>query len=154
MKYGFALNVEQPLADDGETGLFGRLGWNDGATETFAFTECDRHVSAGAQIAGAAWHRPLDRIGLAFVANGLSDAHADYLAAGGLGFVLGDGRLHRGAEIIAEAYYSFRLLRWFAITLDYQFIKNPGYNQDRGPVSVVSLRGHIQGEVTGPPPWN
>ena len=153
VKYGFALNFEQPLADDGETGLFARLGWNDGTTESFAFTECDRHVSVGAQIAGASWHRSDDRIGVAFVANGLSDPHADYLAAGGLGFILGDGRLHRGAEIITEAYYSLQLLRWFAISLDYQFIKNPGYNQDRGPVSVVSLRGHIQGEVTGPPPW-
>jgi len=154
VKYGFALNFEQPLADDGETGIFGRIGWNDGATESFAFTECDRHVSVGAQIAGASWHRPLDRIGVGFVANGLSDAHADYLAAGGLGFVLGDGRLHRGAEIITEAYYSLRVLTWFAISLDYQFIDNPGYNQDRGPVSVVSLRGHMQGPITGPPPWN
>jgi len=152
VKYGFAINFEQPLTDDGETGLFGRAGWNNGATESFAFTEADRTVSIGAQIAGAPWYRPDDRIGIAFVANGLSDAHADYLAAGGLGFILGDGRLNRGAEIITEAYYSLRLLSWFAVSVDYQFIKNPGYNQDRGPVSVVSLRGHMQGTATSPPP--
>jgi high affinity Mn2+ porin len=148
VKYGFAFNLEQPLADDGETGLFARGGWNDGATETFAYTEADRTVSLGAQIAGTSWFRPDDRIGIAIDANGLSAAHADYLAAGGLGFELGDGRLHRGDEIITEAYYSLQLLHWFAVTLDYQFIKNPGYNQDRGPVSVVSLRGHIQGTTT------
>ena len=148
MKYGFAFNLEQPLADDGETGLFARGGWNDGATETFAYTEADRTVSLGAQIAGSAWSRPDDRIGIAIDANGLSAAHADYLAAGGLGFELGDGRLHRGDEIITEAYYSLQLLPWFAATVDYQFIKNPGYNQDRGPVSVVSLRGHLQGTTT------
>jgi high affinity Mn2+ porin len=153
LKYGFAFNFEQPLFDDGETGLFGRAGWDDGATESFAFTECDRHVSLGAQIAGASWHRPADHLGIAVVVNGLSDPHADYLAAGGLGFILGDGRLHRGAEIITEAYYSLHVLRWFDFSLDYQFIDNPGYNQDRGPVSVLSLRGHVQGEITGPPPW-
>jgi high affinity Mn2+ porin len=151
LKYGFGLNFEQPLADDGETGLFGRAGWNDGATESFAFTEADRTVSFGAQIAGNAWWRPADRVGIAIVGNALSDPHADYLAAGGLGFILGDGRLHRGWEVITEAYYSFQLLRWFAISLDYQFIKNPGYNQDRGPVSVLSLRGHMQAAATSPP---
>jgi carbohydrate-selective porin OprB len=148
VKYGFGINFEQPLADDGETGIFGRAGWNDGATESFAFTEADRTVSIGAQISGAAWFRPADHIGIAFDANDLSDPHADYLAAGGLGFILGDGRLHRGAEIITEAYYSLQLLSWFAVSVDYQFIKNPGYSQDRGPVSVVSLRA-----AATSPPW-
>ena len=152
VKYGFGINFEQPLADDGETGLFGRAGWNNGATESFAFTEADRTVSIGAQISGDSWYRPYDRIGIGFVANGLSDPHADYLAAGGLGFILGDGRLNRGAEIITEVYYSLRLLSWFAVSVDYQFIKNPGYNRDRGPVSVVSLRGHMQATATSPPP--
>lgn len=151
VKYGFGLNFEQPLADDGETGLFGRAGWNNGATESFAFTEADRTVSFGAQIAGASWCRPADRIGIAIVGNALSDAHADYLAGGGLGFILGDGRLHRGWEIITETYYSLQLLSWFAVSVDYQFIKNPGYNQDRGPVSVISLRGHMQATATSPP---
>ena len=151
VKYGFAFNLEQPLADDGETGLFARGGWNDGATETFAYTEADRTISLGAQIAGVSWRRPDDRIGIAVDANGLSAAHADYLAAGGLGFELGDGRLHRGDEIIAEMYYSLRLLSCFAVSLDYQFIANPGYNQDRGPVSVISLRGHLEGLATVAP---
>ena len=106
----------------------------------------------GGDITGVYWRRPTDRTGLAFVSNGVSGDHADYLAAGGLGFILGDGRLNRGAEIITEAYYSLRLLSWFAVSVDYQFIKNPGYNQDRGPVSVVSLRGHMQGTATSPPP--
>lgn len=151
LKYGFGLNLEQPLTVDGETGLFVRLGWNDGATESFAFTEAERSASIGAQIAGGAWRRPGDRIGVAFVANELGNAHADYLGDGGLGFVLGDGRLNRRPEIITETYYALQLLPWFAVSVDYQFIDNPGYNRDRGPVSVVSLRGHIEGVTSSPP---
>lgn len=150
VKYGFGLNLEQPLGDGGDTGLFARLGWNDGATESFAFTECEASLSTGVQIAGTTWHRDGDRLGMAFVFNGLDTRHADYLAAGGLGFILGDGRLNRGAEMIAEIYYALRLLSWFTISVDYQLIGDPGYNVDRGPVSVVSLRGHIEGEATGP----
>ncbi len=119
---------------DGETGLFARLGWNDGATESFAFTETERSASVAAQT-----------VGIAFVANELGNAHADYLGDGGLGFVLGDGRLNRRPEIITETYYALQLLHWFALSVDYQFIDNPGYKRDRGPVSVVSLRGHIEG---------
>ena len=145
LKYGFGLNLEQPLTADGETGLFARLGWNDGATESFAFTEAERSASIGAQIAGAPWRRPGDGVGIAFVANELGNAHADYLGNGGLGFVLGDGRLHRRPETIVETYYALQLFGWLAISVDYQFIDNPGYNRDRGPVSVVSLRGHLEG---------
>ena len=148
-KYGFVINVEQPLADDGNTGLFARLGWNDGANESFAFTEAERNVSVGAQIAGASWHRPDDRVGIAFDAEELGNLHAAYLGAGGLGFILGDGRLTRRPEIVTETYYLLQLLDWLAITVDYQFIDNPGYNRDRGPVSVVSLRGHIEGLASG-----
>jgi high affinity Mn2+ porin len=126
--------LERPLTVDGETGLFARLGWNDGATESFAFTETERSASVAAQT-----------VGIAFVANELGNAHADYLGDGGLGFVLGDGRLNRRPEIITETYYALQLLHWFALSVDYQFIDNPGYNRDRGPVSVVSLRGHIEG---------
>ena len=151
LKYGFGLNLEQPLTPDGETGLFARLGWNDGATESFAFTEAERSASIGTQIAGDPWRRPGDRVGIAFVANELGNAHADYLGDGGLGFVLGDGRLNRRPEIITETYYALQLLSWFAISVDYQFIDNPGYNRDRGPVSVVSLRGHIEGIASSPP---
>jgi high affinity Mn2+ porin len=146
-KYGFTLNVEQPLTRDGETGLFARLGWNDGATETFAFTEADRALSIGAQVGGRLWKRTSDRIGIAVAANGLSDAHADYLAAGGIGFELGDGRLSYRPETIVEWYYLAQLLPWAALTVDYQFIADPGDNAARGPVSVVSLRFHMQGLV-------
>jgi high affinity Mn2+ porin len=100
-------------------------------------------VSVGAQISGARWGRPDDRIGIAFDAEELGNLHAAYLRAGGLGFILGDGRLNRRPEIVSETYYALQLTSWFAATVDYQFIDNPGYNRDRGPVSVVSLRGHI-----------
>ncbi len=143
-KYGFLLNVEQPLTRDGDSGLFARFGWNDGATETFAFTEADWAASIGAQIGGRPWRRADDRVGLGVAANGLSDAHADYLAAGGMGFELGDGRLSYRPESIVEAYYLVQLVGWAALTVDYQFIADPADNAARGPVSVVSLRLHLQ----------
>jgi len=144
LKYGFTLNLEQPLTEDGDTGLFGRLGWNDGATETFAYTEADWTTSVGAQVGGTAWRRPGDRLALGIAANGLSDAHADYLRRGGLGFELGDGRLAYRPETIVEAYYLVQIMKWIALTADYQFIADPGHNGDRGPVSVVSLRLHVE----------
>jgi hypothetical protein len=144
VKYGFGLNFEQPLADGGDTGIFGRFGWDDGATESFAYTEADRSISLGSQISGARWHRPKDRLGIALAANGLSDAHKDYLAAGGLGFQLGDGKLDYGWETIFETYYSYQISKPLAVSLDYQFIVNPGYNKDRGPVNVPSIRLHLE----------
>jgi hypothetical protein len=143
-KYGLCLGLEQPLADAGATGLFARLGWNDGQTESFAFTECDRTASAGVQVAGNRWHRPRDRFGLGLVANGLSDAHSAYLAAGGIGFQLGDGRLNYGMEQILETYYTYQFAKFIGISLDFQHIRNPGYNQDRGPVNVFSFRTHLE----------
>lgn len=143
-KYGFTLNVEQALTEDGNTGLFARFGWNDGHTETFAYTEADWTLTAGAQIAGGSWRRPDDHIGIAVAANGLSDAHADYLAAGGVGFELGDGRLRYRPETIVEAYYLLQLVRWVGLTVDYQLIADPGDNAARGPASVVSLRLHVE----------
>ena len=143
-KYGFTLNVEQPLTDDGDTGLFARFGWNNGATETFCYTEADWTTSIGAQVAGRLWRRADDHLGVGVAANGLSDAHADYLAAGGLGFELGDGRLSYRPETIVETYYLAQIVRWAALTVDYQFIADPGDNAARGPVSVVSLRLHLQ----------
>ncbi|HTC24168.1 MAG TPA: carbohydrate porin, partial [Gemmatimonadales bacterium] len=144
LKYGFALNMEQPLTQDGETGLFARLGWNDGATETFAYTEADWALSVGAQVGGEGWHRAGDRLAIGIAANGLSDSHADYLARGGLGFELGDGRLSYRPETIVEAYYLVQLVKWIAFTVDYQFVADPGDNAARGPVSVVSVRLHLQ----------
>jgi high affinity Mn2+ porin len=144
VKYGFTLNLEQPLTQDGSTGLFARAGWNDGATETFAYTEADWTVTAGAQVAGVSWHRPDDHVGLAVGANGLSDAHADYLAHGGVGFDLGDGRLRYRPETVVESYYLVQVAQWAAVTVDYQLIADPGHNAARGPVSVVSLRLHLE----------
>jgi high affinity Mn2+ porin len=150
VKYGFGLNFEQPLADGGATGVFGRWGGNDGATESFAYAEVDRTFSVGAQLSGVHWNRPLDRVGLAFAQNGLSAAHRAYLAAGGTGLNLGDGRLNYGAERDIEVYYAItrfagtRLSKLLALSLGYQSIQNPGFNRDRGPVSVLSVRLHAQ----------
>ena len=139
-KYGFCINVEQPLADDGETGAFARIGWNDGRTEDFMFTEVDRHVSTGVQVSGIRWGRTDDRVGIAYVWHGLSPEHRDYLAAGGTGFLLGDGRLNYGLEQILETYYRVQFGPYAQLSPDFQYIQNPGYNRDRGPVEVYSLR--------------
>ncbi len=144
VKYGFGFNFEQPLGDEGGTALFGRAGWDDGKTESFAYTEIDRTVCVGGQLSGRRWRRSDDRLALAVVQNDLSGAHKDYLAAGGLGFLLGDGRLRYGPEQIVETYYSLQIAKPLALSLDYQFINNPGYNRDRGPVSVVSVRVHLE----------
>jgi len=144
VKYGSVLNMEQPLGDDGDTGLFARLGWDDGATESFAYTECDDQVSLGAQISGKRWRAPQERFGIALVSDGLSAPHRDYLAAGGTGFLLGDGKLNYGRETIMETYWLRQVTKQVAFTIDYQLIANPGYNQDRGPVSLVTARLHYE----------
>ncbi len=144
VKYGFGLNFEQALGDDGNTGLFGRLGWDDGATESFCYTECDRTISFGAQISGARWHRPDDRWGLALAANGLSPSHRAYLAAGGSGFELGDGQLSYGLEDVFETYYSHPVSKLVWLSFDYQFIVNPGCNRARGSVSAPAVRVHFE----------
>ena len=144
VKYGFGVNLEQPLGDGGNTGLFARYSWDDGATESYAYTEIDRHISIGAQISGARWRRPTDRFALALVQNDLSAAHKDYLAAGGIGFIIGDGKLNYGSEQILESYYTAQFSKSIGVSLDYQFINNPAYNRDRGPVSILSLRSHFE----------
>jgi len=143
-KFGFGLNIEQQLND--KTGLFLRTSWNDGQTETWAFTEIDRSLSIGAQFHGGLWGRETDRIGLACVLNGISVEHRNYLASGGYGFIIGDGKLNYGLETIFETYYSFFIhdADHFWFTPDYQFIINPAYNKDRGPVHTLSLRIHIE----------
>ena len=143
-KYGFTLNLEQPLLDHGETGVFARLGWNDGRTESYAFTEVDRLVSFGGQLDGVHWHRADDRLGIAYLIGGLSGPHSEYLAAGGQGFVVGDGALRYGQERVLEAYYRFQPLHGVQISPDYQFITHPGYNKDRGPASVIGFRVHLE----------
>ena len=143
-KYGFGLNIEQPIADSGETGLFMRFGWNDGATESFAFAEVDRHVSFGGQLSGARWHRSSDRAGLAVIVHGLSSLHRQYLERGGSGFLLGDGRLNYAPEMIIEGYYRWQWGRFVEVTPDVQFIARPGYNRDRGPATVFSVRANVR----------
>ena len=142
-KYGFGVNFEQPLADEGETGIFGRLGWSDGSHETWAYTEADSHASLGVQINGVHWGRKEDNLGLAYAVNGLSTQHKDYLEAGGSGFMLGDGKLDYGPEQVLEAYYRVQLGQYIQISPDFQFIQNPGYNKDRGPVEVYGMRAHL-----------
>ena len=140
-KYGYGLNYEQEIAD--EIGLFGRAGWNDGHTETWAFTEIDNTLSLGISVKGAHWRRKDDVFGLAGVSNGLSRDHRDYLAAGGYGFIVGDGQLNYGREEILEAYYAAKLWKGLTVSLDCQFVANPGYNRDRGPVLVGGFRFHL-----------
>ncbi len=143
-KTGFALNVEQELGH--ELGMFGRLSYNDGKNETWAFTEVDQSACLGLVSTGARWHRATDRLGLASVVNGLSPGHRNYLAAGGYGFMLGDGRLNYAPEFITELYYSIDFPKYHAaLTPDYQLAVNPGYNRDRkGPIHVVALRLHVE----------
>ncbi len=143
-KYGAGLNVEVPLADAGETGFFSRLGWDDGRTESYAFTEMDSVFSAGFQVDGVHWMRSQDRLGIAYVAGGLSSWHRSYLEAGGQGFVLGDGRLNYGSEQVMEVYYRWQLGRYVQVSPDFQEIINPGFNRDRGPVSVFGARLHME----------
>jgi high affinity Mn2+ porin len=142
IKYGFGLNAEQEVATD--TNVFGRLGWNEGHYESFAYTEIDNTLLLGADMRGGRWHRPGDKVGIAVVTNGLSADHRAYLAAGGEGFLLGDGKLAYGRETILETYYTARAYRGIFPALDVQVIDNPGYNRDRGPAIVGSVRLHVE----------
>ncbi len=142
-KYGFGVNAEQYLSKD--FGVFAKASWNDGNTQTWFFTEIDRSLTFGAVLKGSTWKRAEDDMGLGFIDNGLSNPHRQYLAAGGYGFIIGDGRLNYGHEMIMEFYYKLNAYqKKFYITPDYQFIVNPAYNKDRGPVNVFSLRAHIE----------
>ncbi|WP_375381451.1 carbohydrate porin [uncultured Sphingomonas sp.] len=140
-RVGASVNGEQAVSDT--LGLFARAGIADGSIEPYDFTDIDRTVQAGGVLAGKGWGRPGDRIGLAAIVNGISAEHRRYLAAGGLGVLVGDGQLpHPGAEAIGEGWYAVGLGTHATVTLDYQLIVDPGYNRDRGPVSVVALRAH------------
>jgi hypothetical protein len=145
LKYGFGLNAEQELTS--LLRVFGRLGWNDGRNESFAYTEIDRTAEMGSDFRGAPWHRGQDKVGAAFIVNGLSGDHRRYLALGGLGFILGDGGLNYGLEKIFETYYTAHVWRGLSVAADYQHVASPGYNQDRGPASVVSVRIHFEDAV-------
>jgi high affinity Mn2+ porin len=141
IKYGFTLNCQQEITKG--LGGFLRAGWNDGNNETWIFTEIDHSLSFGISLNGDRWNRQNDNIGLAYVFSGLSVPHRNYLKAGGMGFELGDGNLNYGLEQLAELYYSFELTKYLLISGAFQHILNPGYNRDRGPVNVYSVRVHV-----------
>ncbi|HEX9006719.1 MAG TPA: carbohydrate porin, partial [Bacteroidota bacterium] len=141
-KWGFGLNWEEQLGR--YAGVFLRAGWNDGEYESFVFTEIDRTLSAGVVLDGRWWRQDEHLLGVAAVLNGLSRDHQDYLAAGGYGFIIGDGALHYGGEAILELFYRFQLTKEIALTPDYNFIINPAYNRDRGPVHLFGMRVHVE----------
>ncbi|HTY51369.1 MAG TPA: carbohydrate porin [Steroidobacteraceae bacterium] len=140
---GVSLNFEQQLS--GELGMFVRLGDAGGNVETYEFTDIDYTASVGFSLAGSTWHRPGDTVGVARVTNAISKDTQQYLAAGGLGVLVGDGELpHPGHEDIIETYYNLALMVALHVTLDYQWVENPAYNRDRGPVSIIAVRLHAQ----------
>jgi high affinity Mn2+ porin len=142
IKYGLCLSWDQELTK--ELGIFGRLGWNDGQTETWAYTPVDETASLGMVMKGKCWCRPDDVVGLGGAINGLSDIHREYLAAGGLDFSIGDGKLNYGNEEILEVYYLFQLHKGIQFTVDFQEINHMAYNRDRGDVAVGSMRFHLE----------
>jgi hypothetical protein len=142
IKYGFGFNFTHELTKNAQ--LFGRVGWNEGQNESFAYTEVNQSVQIGGDWRATAWHRPWDKFGMTFMSNAISRAHQSYLALGGQGFLLGDGRLTYARENILESYYNAHLWRGLYLSPNVQFIVHPGYNQDRGPVLVGGLRLHLE----------
>ena len=137
---GVTLNLEQALSAD--LGAFVRASANRGDKETYEFSDINESLSAGLSLKGERWNRHDDTIGLAVVANRISGQAQQYFEAGGLGLLIGDGRLNYAPEKILETYYALQLTPFALLTLDYQHIANPGYNRDRGPVSVYGVRLH------------
>jgi len=148
LKYGAGISFDQAITSN--VGVFARLGWNDGKTQSFAFTAIDRLASGGVSIKATRWHRKYDVVGTSCTAGGLSAVHREYLAAGGLDFLIGDGRLNYAPEYVWESFYSARLFPGFYTTVDVQRDTNPAYNHDRGPVMIYSLRFHT---ALGLKPW-
>jgi hypothetical protein len=141
-KYGFGINLEQNLTRN--VTAFGRFGWNNDKTESFVFTEVGQTFSGGLGANGALWNRRHDRAGLAFATNAISKDHQEYLALGGLGFLLGDGKLNYGRENIIETYYTAHIWRGIYVAPGVHYIVDPGYNRDRGPAVVASFRLHVE----------
>jgi high affinity Mn2+ porin len=142
LKYGFGINIEQNLTRNFTA--YARWGWDNGKTESFAYTEVDSTFNQGIGANGALWHRKNDRAGAAFVSNGIKKDHQVYLALGGEGFLLGDGGLNYGRENIFESYYTAHIWRGIYLAPGVQHINNPGYNRDRGPVVVPTFRAHVE----------
>jgi high affinity Mn2+ porin len=141
LKQGFGLNLEQELPANFRAFL--RAGWNEGHHESFAYTEINSTLALGADLSGDAWGRKEDRIGTAFETGGISDKHREYLALGGLGFILGDGRLNYGREAVSETYYTAHIVSGLYLAVQLSVVNNPGYNRDRGPVVVPGVRAHM-----------
>jgi high affinity Mn2+ porin len=141
LKQGFGLNVEQELPANFRAFL--RAGWNEGHHESFAYTEINSTLAFGADLSGDAWGRKLDRVGTAFETGGISNKHREYLALGGLGFILGDGRLNYGREAVSETYYTAHVWRGLYMAAQLSYVNNPGYNRDRGPVIAPGVRAHV-----------
>jgi high affinity Mn2+ porin len=139
-KYGFGLNWEQELVKN--VGMFARLGWNDDQEEGWVFSDVGHAGSLGLSVKGESWHRPDDTYGLAGVLSGIAKAEQEFFAAGGLGILAGDGNLNYGWEKILETYYDCRVWKSVHVALDYQFVTDPAFNRDRGPVSVFGARVH------------
>ncbi|MGA2656721.1 MAG: carbohydrate porin [Verrucomicrobiota bacterium] len=139
-KYGFGLNLEQEVVRN--VGAFARLGWSDGHSEAWAFSDVDRTATTGLSVKGQFWARPNDTLGVAGVFNGLSSVHQEFFEAGGTGILAGDGRLNYGWEKILETYYDVQVWKSVHATLDYQFVTDPAFNRDRGPVSIFGARVH------------
>jgi high affinity Mn2+ porin len=148
LKYGSGISFDQAINSD--VGMFVRLGWNDGKTQSFAFTAIDRLATGGVSVKATRWHRKFDVVGTSLSVGGLSAVHQQYLASGGLDFLIGDGRLNYAPEYVWESFYSARLFRGFYTTFDIQHDTNPAYNHDRGPVMVYSIRLHMG---LGLKPW-
>ena len=141
-KVGAGVSLEQKVGES--LGLYARADWADDKTESYAFTEVGRSTSAGAILKGLKWHRGMDSLGVAVAFNGLSKQHQDYLARGGLGGFLGDGTLRYGPEQICEVFYSLAVQRHLFVSPDFQYIRHPGYNRDRGPARFYGVRVHAQ----------
>jgi len=142
-RVGGSFDLEQPITDD--FGVFARVGKAQGNVEVYEFTDIDRSKEIGASLKGTHWYRPGDTLGIALMDDGISAEREEYLSLGGLGILVGDGKLpHPGAEQVAETYYSIGIVSWAQLTADYQYVRNPAYNRDRGPASIWALRLHMQ----------
>ena len=140
-KWGYYFSLDNNF---GPFHQFLKTSWNDGKNETWAFTEIDQSITTGVQFDGVMWNKPSHRLAFAYVSNGISDEHRNYLSKGGYGFLIGDGKLNYGREQIIETYYAWQLNKYLTISPDYQLVINPAYNKDRGPVHIVSLRLHAE----------
>jgi high affinity Mn2+ porin len=142
-RMGAVVGLEQPITQ--AVGVFARISKAAGNVEAYEFSDIDRSVSVGTSVKGSLWRRPDDTVGLALIDNGISAVRQEYLNLGGLGLLIGDGKLpHPAAEQILETYYSAAPFSWAHVSFDYQLVKNPGYNTDRGPVSIFAVRVHAQ----------